>query len=148
MGRILLSIAAEWGSLLSSVCFFTACRLFGVCGYLETIYIQSSWGQGHARSAMLGAVFVACFQSFQSKLFSCPGSLFGAKWMSDSESAPTNWLYMTLHVSRSSKVIRGHMRSLTLDDLEWSIFLLRSISGCFGLFYLDLAPIYALRSTL
>ena len=36
--QILRSIAAKWVSLLSSVCFFIACRLFGVCRYLGAIY--------------------------------------------------------------------------------------------------------------
>ena len=116
--RILRSIAAEWVSLLSSVCFFIACRLFRVFGYLGNI--QSSRGQGHARSRMLGAGFIACFQSFRNELFSCPEPLDHCLEPNECQ-IRNQWprLYMTHYVSRSSKVIWGHMRSLTLNGLEW-----------------------------
>ena len=58
------------------------------------------------------------------------GTLFRANLMPDLESTPTNWLYKTRHVSKSSKVISGHLRSLTSNDLECSNFLLRSTTGC------------------
>ena len=51
-----------------------------------------------------------------------PDPLFRVKLMPDLESAPENLLYWTHHVSSLSKVIRSHIRSLTSDDLKWSIF--------------------------
>ena len=45
---------------------------------------------------------------------------------------------MTRHVSRSSKVIRGDMRSLTSDNLEWPIFSFDRFQGalkCFNLIW-------------
>ena len=39
---------------------------------------------------------------------------------------------MTRHVSRSSKIYRGHMRSLTSDDLEWMFFAPGVVFGLFS----------------
>ena len=54
--------------------------------------------------------------------------------MPDLESAPTKLLYTTRHVPKLSEVIRGHLGSLTSDDLECSNFLLGSTTGCFEVF--------------
>ena len=136
IGGFLRSIAAEWVSLLSSV--FLHCMQAIWCLWISRSHIQSSWGQGHARSRMLGAVFVACFQSFQNYLFSCPDPLDHC--LDQNECHIRNqrlWIdYVWTAMCQGPKVIRGHMRSLTLDDLEGSIFLQGSISGCLGVFSL------------
>ena len=46
------------------------------CLWISRTHIQTSRGQGHARSRMPGAVFVARFQSFRKLLFSYPEPLY------------------------------------------------------------------------
>ena len=148
--RNLRCIVSGRVSLLSWVFFFCiAGSIIGVYGYLGAIYSCPGVKVTQCHECHMGR------SSFQSviiltlQLSWASGSLFRASIMPDLESTPTNCLCMTRHVSRSSKVIRSHVRSLTLDDLEWRNFILRSISGCLEAYKPNyLVPIYSSRSTL
>ena len=142
--RIWASFVAFWSILLH-------CRQHNWHLLISGSHIQLLWGQGHARSRVQSAVSVANFSHYNfnfTAVLSLVGIIVRAKLIPGVESAPTNWLYITHHVSSSSKVIRGHMWSLTSDDLEWLNFLQGSISGCFEVFKPNLAPICSFRSTL
>ena len=127
--RILRSIVSGWVSLLSGVCVCIAGSIIGVYRYLGAIY---SWPgakvpHGHARH-WLSPLPISAVMILTSQLSWASAPLLRAKLMSDVESARKNLLHMIRRVSKSSKVIRDHMRSLTSDDLEWPN-VLRSISG-------------------
>ena len=104
--------------------------------WISRSHIQLPWCQGHPRSQVWCAVSVAHFSRYNSNFTAVLSleSLFRAKTMPDLESMPTNWLYISRHVSMSWKVTQCHLRSMVSDDLEWPNFLLRSISGCFEAF--------------
>ena len=126
--RIGRSIVSGWVPLLSGVLLH--CRQHNRCLWISRSHIPLPWGQDHTRSRVPWAVSTVIFLTFQLPWAS--RALFRAKLMPYLESAPTNWLYRTRHMSRSYKVIRGHKRSLTSDDPEWSNFLLGSTSRCLG----------------
>ena len=103
-----------------------------VFGNIEKPYTVASGSRSRLPWAVSVVHLVIYFLTLQ--LSGASGTFFRAKLMPDLESAPTNRLYMNHHVSKSSKVILGHMRSLTSDDLGWPNFLVRSTSGCFEVF--------------
>ena len=127
--RIWSSFVAFW----SVICI--AGSIIGIYGYLGAIYScpEVKVTQGHEfhwpfPRLISAVIFITLQLSWAS------GSLFIAKLMPYFETASTNWLFMTYHVSRSSKVIRGQIRSLTSNDVGWSFFswgLFHGVSKCF-----------------
>ena len=114
-----------WARFVTFWSVLLYCRQHNWCLWISRSHIQLpriKVTQGHACHGpfpwLTSTVIILTLQ-----LSWASGSLFRAK-LSNLKSALTiyHWLYMTRYVSRSSKVIRGHMRSLTSDVLEWPNF--------------------------
>ena len=133
--RILRSIVSDWVSSLSGLFFHRS--QYNWCLWISRSHMQLPRGQGQARARVPWAVSVVHFTRYNSNFIAIlnPWSLLRANVMSYLESTPTHRQFMICHVSRSSEVIRGHLRSYKVTDLRWPRLIDFSLEIYFGAFW-------------